>query len=95
MDRIVHAWLNITITYIVKLGVCWIYWSFAQIIFQTGFAKQGVHKEDPTVLVDGARPPSVSLIMSLTNSWLNKLGPHETREGVNHKMCQWLIACLI
>jgi len=32
---------------------------------------------DPTVWLDGARPPPVSLIMGLTNSKYDKLGPYE------------------
>jgi hypothetical protein len=48
-----------------------IHWSFAQIIFQAGFATQGDVNKDAMVLLDGARPPHKYAFknnMSLMNS---------------------------
>ena len=39
------------------LGVCQIHWNYAHIIFLTGSASQEVLNKDPTVWLDGARPP--------------------------------------
>jgi hypothetical protein len=35
----------------------WENWCYGQIIFPDGFARQGVLNRDPTVCLDGARPP--------------------------------------
>jgi len=38
-------------------------WEFIKVIFQAGKAGLGVLSEDPTVWLDGARPPPVSCIV--------------------------------
>jgi len=43
--------------------------------FAAGFAGQGLYK-DHTLWLDGARLPQISLIMRLTNSHLDQLGPY-------------------
>ncbi len=52
-------------------------------IFRASFAGYGVLNRDPTVWLDGARPPIVSLIMSLTNLQFYKLVPYKPH--------QWLV----
>jgi len=54
--------------HLVELEVCQIHCSYTHIIFLASFASQGVLYKDPTVWLDGARPPLTSLFMSLTNS---------------------------
>jgi hypothetical protein len=39
------------------MGVYQIFWSYAQTIFPAGFDSQGVFNKDPTVWLDGSRPP--------------------------------------
>jgi hypothetical protein len=51
------------------LELCWI-------IFPASFAGQGALYEDPTAWLDRAIPPPISLIMTLANSQLDKLGPY-------------------
>jgi hypothetical protein len=50
------------------LGISWIYFSDNKSIFTVGFAIQKTLNRDPTVWLDGAGPPEISLIMSLTYS---------------------------
>ncbi len=69
--------MSMMVSYFVALGVCQIYLSYAQIIFQASFAGQGILSKDPTIWLDGARPPPVSLIMRSTISPFCKLNAYE------------------
>jgi hypothetical protein len=51
-----------------------------QIIFQASFARQGVLNKDPIVWLDGARPPSRSMFLSMKNSHPNFAVIVRTRE---------------
>ncbi len=57
----------LVVSNLVKLQVHLIhFWSYAQIIFPTGFAGQRVLTKDPTCWLDGRLPP-ISLLVSWTN----------------------------
>ncbi len=56
------VYLIFVVSYLVELWVCRIHWSYAQIIFPAGFAGQKALCKDPTVWLDEARPPSISLM---------------------------------
>ncbi len=43
-------------------------WSYAQIIFPGGFANQDILNKDPTVWLDGARPPPKYVIIQFDNT---------------------------
>ena len=48
---------------------------FVESIFPASFDSQEDPNKGPTVRLDGNRPPPISLIVSLTQSQFNKLGP--------------------
>ncbi len=59
--------INLVVSYFHKLGVHRIHWGYAKIMFLAGNHPWVLNK-DPTVWLDAASPPPISLIMSWTNS---------------------------
>ncbi len=47
----------------------WVKLSYVQIIFLASFAGQGLLNKDPTVWLDGARPPSTYVVAQPYNTF--------------------------
>jgi len=55
----------------------------------SSFAGQGVVHKDPNVWLDEALQLPISLIMSFTNSYFNKLGPYDKNISyISSKVCE-------
>ena len=91
-----HSYNLIVVSYLVKLGVCQIHWCFAQIIFLACFVSHGGLNKDPSVKLDGATQPPMSLIMSSINSWFIELSLYgiNSQQKINlvsdWKICMFL-----
>ncbi len=63
------------------------YWSYAQNIFPSGFAGQGVLNKDPTVWLDGARsPPKYVCKYVKIVLWLTRQHNYSVME-IGNKLC--------